>query len=218
MLDLLGQAEMARNFGALASLATALQARDPRALEQMRAAARVTRLFLPRLPVAELQRWTVQAACLFREVGRLGSDRAVRSKPGPGTWDQPSGHAATGARMLAGLTGFGRVLGLVRHHQERWDGTGVPDGLRGEAIPYGARIVAVVDGFMAALPDDGSGPDRLGRGAAAIRHGAGTRFDPDLADRFLRAIEAEREAFLDILDGVTETGLEGRARKRSGSR
>jgi response regulator RpfG family c-di-GMP phosphodiesterase len=120
--------------------------------------------------------------------------------------------------MLAGLTGFGRVLGLVRHHQERWDGTGVPDGLRGEAIPYGARIVTIVDGFLAALPEDGSGPDRLGRGAAAIRHGAGTRFDPDLADRFLRTIETERQAFLEVLDGVDETGQESRSRRLSGSR
>jgi response regulator RpfG family c-di-GMP phosphodiesterase len=120
--------------------------------------------------------------------------------------------------MLAGLAGFGRVLGLVRHHQERWDGTGVPEGLRGEAIPYGARIVAVVDGFLAALPDEGSGLDRLGRGATAIRHGAGIRFDPDLADRFLGAIEAEREAFLDILDAIAEAGGENRTRRRSGSR
>jgi len=218
MTGLLGQAEVARNFGALASLATALQTRDPGALARMRAAGRVTQLFLPRLPVAEVQRWTIQTACLFREVGRLGSDRPVRSRPGPGPWDEPSGHAATGARMLAGLTGFGRVLGLVRHHQERWDGTGVPDGLRGEAIPYGARIVTIVDGFLAALPEDGSGPDRLGRGAAAIRHGAGTRFDPDLADRFLRTIETERQAFLEVLDGVDETGQESRSRRLSGSR
>ena len=218
MMDLLGQAEVARNFGALTSLANALQARDPRALARMRAAGRIARLFLPRLPVAELQRWTVQTACVLREIGRLGSDRPVRPRPGPGAWDEAPGHAATGARMLAGLTGFGRVLGLVRHHEERWDGTGVPDGLRGEAIPYGARIVAVVDGFLAALPDDGSGPDRLGRGATAIRHGAGTRFDPDLADRFLRAIEAEREAFLEILDGIAEAGRVSRTRRRSGSR
>ena len=218
MMDLLGQPEVARNFGALTSLATALQARDPRALARMQAAGRVTRLFLPRLPVTEPQRWTVQAACLFREVGRLGSDRPVRPRPGPGAWNEAPGHAATSARMLAGLAGFGRVLGLVRHHEERWDGTGLPDGLRGEAIPYGARIVAVVEGFLAALPDDGSSPDRLGRGAAAIRHGAGTRFDPDLADRFLRAVEAEREAFLDILDGIAETGMASRTRRRSGSR
>ena len=217
MTDLLGQAEVARNFGALASLATALQTRDPRALTRMRAAGRVIRLFLPHLPIAEVQRWTIQAACLFREVGRLGSDRPLRSRPGPGPWDE-TGHAATGARMLAGLTGFGRVLGLVRHHQERWDGTGVPDGLRGEAIPYGARIVTIVDGFLAALPDDGTRPDKLGRGAAAVRHGAGTRFDPDLADRFLRAIEAEREAFLEVLDEVDETGLEDRNWRLSGSR
>jgi response regulator RpfG family c-di-GMP phosphodiesterase len=208
---------VARNFGALASLATALQTRDPRALTRMRTAGRVIRLFLPHLPIAEVQRWTIQAACLFREVGRLGSDRPLRSRPGPGPWDE-TGHAATGARMLAGLTGFGRVLGLVRHHQERWDGTGVPDGLRGEAIPYGARIVTIVDGFLAALPDDGTRPDKLGRGAAAVGHGAGTRFDPDLADRFLRAIEAEREAFLEVLDEVDETGLEDRNWRLSGSR
>ncbi|HKY60383.1 MAG TPA: diguanylate cyclase [Gemmatimonadota bacterium] len=218
MTDLLGQAEMARNFGALSSLATALQTRDPRALARMRAAGRVARMFLTRVPVAELQRWTVEAACLFREVGRLASDRPIRSRPGPEPWDEVTGHGVTGARMLAGLTGLGRVMGLVRHHQERWDGTGDPDRLRGEAIPYGARIVAIVDGFLTALPDGGSGPDRLKEGASVVRHGAGTRFDPDLADRFLRMIEDERDAFLDVVDGLDETGLEARNRRRSGSR
>ena len=119
--------------------------------------------------------------------------------------------------MLAGLTGFGRVVGLVRHHEERWDGTGAPDGLRGESIPYGARIVAVVDGFLAGLSEDGPVTNRLERGAAAIRHGAGARFDPELADRFLRAIEAERDVYLEILEGIGETDRERRPRRRRGS-
>jgi diguanylate cyclase (GGDEF)-like protein len=217
MVELLGQAEVARNFGALASLATALQARDPRAVARMRAAARVAQAFLARLPVAEREAWTIQAACQFREVGRLGSDRPVRPRPGPGALEEGTGHAVTGARMLAGLTGFGRVVGLVRHHEERWDGAGFPDGLRGETIPYGARIVAVVDGFLAALSMDGPATNRLERGAAAIRHGAGARFDPELADRFLRAIEAERDVYLDILEGAGDTGRESPIRRRRGS-
>lgn len=204
MADLLGQPEVARNFGALAGLSTALQARDSRALSRMRGAARLTRLLLQRLPVAERQRWTVLAACLFREVGRLGSDRPVRPRPGPEAWDQASAHAATGARMLGGLTGFGRVQGIVLHHQERWDGSGLPEGLDGEAIPYGARIVAIVDGFLAALPDEGPDAERLERGVAAIRHGTGTRYDPDLVGRFLRVLEAERPTFLEVVAEVAE--------------
>ncbi|HET9581848.1 MAG TPA: diguanylate cyclase [Gemmatimonadota bacterium] len=218
MKDLLGQPEVARNFGALAGLATALQARDPRAIRRMCGAARLTRLLMQRLPVAERQGWTVLAACLFREVGRLGSDRPVRPPPGPEAWDQASAHAATGSRMLGGLTGFGRVQGIVLHHQERWDGSGLPEGLGGEAIPYGARIVAIVDGFLAAVPDEGPDAERLERGAAAIRHGAGTRYDPDLVGHFLRALEAERPTFLEVVAGVAEPAglIPTRIRRGSG--
>ncbi|MGH7550102.1 MAG: diguanylate cyclase [Gemmatimonadota bacterium] len=197
--DLLTQGDIARNLGALKSLVTALQARDPAALERIRFASRVAEAFLAHLPVPERQRWTIHVACLLREVGRLGMGGAASAGSDPES-DEEHTHAVIGARMLAGLTGFGRVVAMVRHHHERWDGRGQPDGLRGETIPYGARIVGVVDTLLEALPTDGAPDERLTRARAAVERGAGTHLDPTLADRLLFALDAERPALRAALE------------------
>ncbi|MGH7563037.1 MAG: diguanylate cyclase [Gemmatimonadota bacterium] len=200
LADLLTQGDIARNLGALKSLVTALQARDPTALERIRFASRLAEVFLAHLPVPERQRWTIHVACLLREVGRLGMDGAGSAGSDRERGSEPHTHAVIGARMLAGLTGFGRVVAMVRHHHERWDGRGQPDGLRGETIPYGARIVAVVDTLLEALPADGPPDERLARARAAVERGAGARLDPTLADRLLFALDVERPALRTALE------------------
>jgi response regulator RpfG family c-di-GMP phosphodiesterase len=105
--------------------------------------------------------------------------------------------------MLAGLAGLGRVVAIVRHHHERWDGRGQPDRLRGETIPYGARIVGVVDSFLDALPPDGPPDERLARARAAVESGAGAQLDPTLADRLLFALDTERAGLRAALEPGT---------------
>jgi putative two-component system response regulator len=82
---------------------------------------------------------------------------------------------------------MGSRLGpIIRHHHERWDGSGYPDGLVGETIPVGARVVAVVDAFDAIVHDRPYRPARSPREAVAeIRSGCGSQFDPSIADRFI---------------------------------
>jgi HD-GYP domain-containing protein (c-di-GMP phosphodiesterase class II) len=87
---------------------------------------------------------------------------------------------------------FHRVRQIVRHDHEHWDGTGYPDGLQGEEIPIGARIVLVADAYHAmvsARPYRGS----LSHGEACeeLCQGAGTQFDPDAVNAFLRVVERE---------------------------
>ena len=83
-----------------------------------------------------------------------------------------------------------RIVPWVYHHQERWDGTGYPDGLKGDAIPLAARIIAVVDAFNAMTTDR---PYRKARSVtearAEIERNAGTQFDPQLAEAFLRLMD-----------------------------
>jgi HD-GYP domain-containing protein (c-di-GMP phosphodiesterase class II) len=80
--------------------------------------------------------------------------------------------------MLEGL-GVESVAAWVRHHHERWDGTGYPDGLAGEEIPLGARIVLVADAFDAMTSDSVHRPARSAEEALAeLQRGAGTQFDP----------------------------------------
>ena len=83
-------------------------------------------------------------------------------------------------------------MDIVRHHHERWDGQGYPDGLKGLDIPFGARVVAVADSFDAMTSDR---PYRAGmpinKAAQILREGRGQQWEPMIVDAFLRHLEKE---------------------------
>jgi HD-GYP domain-containing protein (c-di-GMP phosphodiesterase class II) len=94
-------------------------------------------------------------------------------------------HAAIGAEIVSRLEAYKQSVDTIRYHHERWDGTGYPDGLKGEQIPLGARIIAVADAF------DAMTSDRVYRAAlpvdvafAELAKGRGTQFDPQIVDVF----------------------------------
>jgi HD-GYP domain-containing protein (c-di-GMP phosphodiesterase class II) len=93
--------------------------------------------------------WLVHGA-LLHDLGKLGVADAILEKPGTLTeeeWAAVKRHPEIGARMIEPIEILRRALPVVRHHHERPDGTGYPDGLEGEEIPLGARIVAAVDAY-----------------------------------------------------------------------
>ena len=98
-------------------------------------------------------------------------------------------------------------IACVRHHHERWDGTGYPDGLAGEAIPLGARIVSVVDVWDAlstARPYKPAYPqDKV---LSILSKGRGTEFDPALVDLFLQVLEEEGDEMRALVDGAAGAG------------
>jgi HD-GYP domain-containing protein (c-di-GMP phosphodiesterase class II) len=113
-------------------------------------------------------------------------------KPGALTADERreiEQHASIGAEIIGRLEVYAAGVDSVRHHHERWDGTGYPDRLRGEEIPLGARIIAVADAF------DAMTSDRVYRRALPVdvaltelRKGSGSQFDPQIVELFERAI------------------------------
>jgi putative nucleotidyltransferase with HDIG domain len=132
----------------------------------------------------------MEPAALLHDIGKLGIPDSLLAKPGPLTpteYNQVKQHAAIGADMLLGISAPGSLALIVRHHHEHWDGTGYPDGLAGEAIPIGARVLAVADNYDALTSDR---PYRRALShAAAVRillDGRGTMFDPRITDVFLR--------------------------------
>jgi HD-GYP domain-containing protein (c-di-GMP phosphodiesterase class II) len=96
-------------------------------------------------------------------------------------------HTVIGAELLKGIPYLTAAIPVIRSHHERWDGLGYPDGLSAEAIPIGARIVAVADCFDAMTTDRiyhaASSPDEA---MDEIRTGAGNRYDPVVVEAFLR--------------------------------
>ncbi|HET8628110.1 MAG TPA: GAF domain-containing protein [Thermomicrobiales bacterium] len=175
------------------SLAAMVDARDPDALghsERVAAYARATAGALG-LPPEEVE--AVELAGLMHDIGKIGIPDAILQKPGrldPAELAVMTRHAAAGADILAANAALAHLAPYVRHHHERWDGEGYPDGLAGAAIPLGAAIVAVADAFDTMTSDR---PYRRAPGLAAAREElarlAGAQFHPDVVAAFLRALD-----------------------------
>ncbi len=137
----------------------------------------------------------ISRAGLLHDIGKIGIRDDVLLKPGKLT-DEEFGiiksHAARGAEIVATLPAFASISFLVRHHHERYDGKGYPDGKKGEEIELGARILAIADTFDAMTTDR---PYRkaltLQEATAEVARCRGTQFDPALADSFLRVLEKD---------------------------
>jgi HD-GYP domain-containing protein (c-di-GMP phosphodiesterase class II) len=132
-------------------------------------------------------------AARIHDIGKIGVPDAVLNKPGILTDEERrimEQHPALGANLLLRYPDFARGVAIVRHHHERIDGKGYPDGLLGQDIPFGARVIAVADTWDALTSDR---PYRKGmtseRAAAVLIEGRGTQWSPDLVDALLRALE-----------------------------
>jgi diguanylate cyclase (GGDEF)-like protein/putative nucleotidyltransferase with HDIG domain len=135
----------------------------------------------------------LRAASLLHDIGKLAIPEYILNKPGKLTEVESAkvrNHPAVGADILETVPFPYPVVSFVRHHHERWDGSGYPDGLRGEAIPLGARIIAVVDCYFGLRSDRPFRP-RLSRELALnfIKQESGKAFDPRVAAIFLEHIE-----------------------------
>jgi len=133
---------------------------------------------------------TIRRAAVLHDIGKIGVSDAILHKNGPLTAEERrlmEEHVLISVRMLEQLHFLDREIALVRHHHERWDGHGYPDGLQGEAIPRGARILAVADALDAVVSD------RVYRGGGTVmdairtlQEEAGRQFDPAVVDALVR--------------------------------
>ena len=168
------------------------------------------------LPEDELS--DVYLAGLLHDIGKIGIRDDVLTKSGPLTSDELKHiqqHVVIGHGILADLHAIAHLLPGVLYHHERYDGSGYPEGLKGEAIPMLPRILAVADSFDAmntsrpyriAMP-----PERIDE---ILRQGAGTQWDPVVIDAYFRCrdrLAAIRqrglgESLRDALDGALRQG------------
>jgi diguanylate cyclase (GGDEF)-like protein len=130
----------------------------------------------------------VRAADLH-DVGKLGIPDEIIVKPGPlneHEWELMRLHTVMGERIIAAAgPSLERIAPLVRSSHERWDGAGYPDGLAGEEIPLGARIITICDSFRAMLSERPyKQPMALADAVAELRRCAGSQFDPSLVGVF----------------------------------
>ena len=182
-------------FQSLLGLANALEAKDAYTSGHSSRVARLSKDLALAGGLSRTDAETVAQSGLLHDLGKIGIPEAVLNKPGaltPDEWLVMRRHPIVSAQIVAPLEFFEQGAIILRHHHERYDGSGYPDGLRGDAIPLGARIVAIADVYDA-LTSDRPYRTRLSH-AEAVRHlrqEGGHTLDHRLV-----------EAFLDLFGGV----------------
>jgi ribonuclease P protein subunit RPR2 len=131
----------------------------------------------------------------LHDIGKVGIPESILCKEGPlseSEWAVMQTHPEVGAQIVEPIRFLGDAVRIVRHHHERFDGSGYPDGLVADDIPIEARIFAVADSFDAMTSDR---PYRralgVDRALAEVRAGAGTQFDPEVARAFIQMVEED---------------------------
>ena len=173
----------------LQALVTALDFRDNETQGHSWRVVEYAMLVAQRMGVQEPELSWIRRGAILHDVGKIGVPDAILRKPGKldaDEWEEMRKHPEMGYRMLQHIRFLRPALDIVLSHQERWDGSGYPGGISGEAIPLGARIFAVVDTFDAMTSDR---PYRraldIEVARAEVRRFSGLQFDPAVADAFL---------------------------------
>ncbi len=168
------------------SLATAVEAKDSFTERHTQRVGESARLLGLRLGLPENTLDTLYRGGIIHDIGKIGVSDAILHKPGPLDSievPQMQAHVAIGESIVKPLQSTSGLLPIIRHHHERFDGSGYPDGLRAREIPRAARIVSVCDAFDALVNDR---PYRVRRSTAeaiaVLRAGAGTQWDPETVD------------------------------------
>jgi two-component system cell cycle response regulator len=137
----------------------------------------------------------VARAAELHDVGKMAIPDEILEKTGPldeAEWSFMRRHTIIGERILLAAPALRSAARLVRASHERWDGSGYPDGLAGEDIPLGARVVAACDAYHAMTTDRPHRPRRSSSAALAeLYRCAGTQFDPEVVDAFARVLEQD---------------------------
>jgi putative two-component system response regulator len=153
---------------------------------------------------------TLRYGFFLHDIGKIGIPERILSKPGPLTddeWAIMRTHPLLGAQILSPVKFLVPALPIVEAHHEKWDGSGYPRGLRGDQIPLGARIFALVDAFDAMTSDR---PYRRAlpfeQALDQIASCAGTHFDPDVVYAFVDLCRDAEKGRIFVGEGVRHAG------------
>jgi diguanylate cyclase (GGDEF)-like protein/putative nucleotidyltransferase with HDIG domain len=180
--------------GAIGALALTLTERDRASGEHAEQVVALAGAVARRLGLDTEAIERIAAAALLHDIGKVAVPDDILNKPGPLSdeeWVVVRQHTIAGERILRAVPGLGPVARIVRHGHERFDGAGYPDGLRGDEIPLGSRIVLACDAYDAMTT---TRPYRRAmaheEAVAELTAGAGTQFDPRIVDALLEYLVA----------------------------
>lgn len=184
----------------LAALMSALDARDRETEGHSVRVSHLTAKLGEALNFTHEQQKALERGSLLHDIGKIGISDTILHKPGPLSekeWELMKCHPDIGAKIVEGIPFLEDTIPLIRHHQERWDGTGYPAGLRGKNIPILARVFSIVDAFDALTSNR---PYRqkisINEAIEYVSEQAGIIFDPEIVEVFKKLVmENQSESF-----------------------
>lgn len=184
----------------LASLTSALDARDRETEGHSLRVSLMASKFGEALGFSHHQLKVLERGSLLHDIGKIGISDTILHKPGPlneKEWEIMKQHPDIGARIVQGIPFLEDTLPLIRHHQERWNGTGYPAGLAGEEIPILARMFSIVDAFDA-LTSNRPYREKIPTEEALqyLREQSGALFDPHIVQVFENLVTQDESGFI----------------------
>jgi two-component system, cell cycle response regulator len=177
-------------------LLSALQERDPALADHTGNVTTLATEVAGALELDSVTIETVRLAAQLHDIGKIAIPDSILAKPealSDTEWAFMKRHTIIGERIVSAAPALGSAAALIRSSHERWDGAGYPDGLAGEAIPIGARIVFVCDAYEAMVSGRPYQPPYTPEAARQeLRRNAGTQFDPAVVDAALRVLTRRR--------------------------
>lgn len=194
--------EMRRLFlGAIESLITALEAKDPYSAGHSRRVNELAKVISKQLGIQNEELDTIKWGALLHDVGKIAVDPGIQNKPGKLTaeeYEHIMTHAQVGPRIVKSVANED-ITNIIKYHHTRYDGHGIGQTLVGSQIPIGARIVTLSDALDAMTSDR---PYRkslsLEQALSEVKRCAGTQFDPEVVNAFLRIPAAEVLAIIGL--------------------
>ncbi len=188
------------NLSFATALVTALDARDHYTAGHSAAVAVYARDIAQSIQLSDEETRHAHLCGLLHDIGKIGVPTGVLEKRGPLVANERSvieSHSEVGASILGRVEGYEEIAIAVRHHHERYDGNGYPDGIKGDDIPILARVVAVADAYSAMTSERPyrialSTEDARGR----IECESGTQFDPSIVEAFVTVLDNADEGYI----------------------
>jgi HD-GYP domain-containing protein (c-di-GMP phosphodiesterase class II) len=184
-------------LGIARTLVEALEAKDPYIKEHLRAVSNLALRIGSEISLPQGQMEALTSGAMLHDLGKIGIPDRILQKSGRLTEDEYAEikrHPMLGVSILTPVRELASALPVIRHHHERFDGKGYPDGLRGEDIPLIARVVSVADAFdsMVRARPYGYGISRKAA-LGEIEENSGTQFDPRIVRALLEVVYAPRD-------------------------
>jgi putative two-component system response regulator len=180
----------------LTVLANAIEVRDHYTRKHVERVTAYTFAIAEQLEWSVSQMEQLRFGAILHDIGKIYISDGIIKKPGslsPEEWEEIRQHPARGARLIQDIPYLATAIPIIRYHHERWDGKGYPEGLSGEAIPIGARIVSVADSFDAMTTERPYSPARPPQEAyEEILTRSGTQYDPKIVVAFQKAWDSWR--------------------------